>query len=149
MLQMVLSATAGAQNPEQSPPPAPAPETPAPDQPAAAAAEARTVSDGVFTVDQARRGEQAFQRSCAACHNIAEFSGSGFQQVWDDRSLGDIHRTISTMMPQDAPGSLTAQQYTDIITYMLRENGYPAGQTELPPISATLRQIRIVPATGN
>lgn len=142
-LAIVLGACAAAQE-EEPVAPAPPPSPPAAAQPPADAD--RTVLDGVFTVAQANRGEATFQQICAACHNAQEFRGSGFQRVWDGRTLGDLHQMISTTMPLDAPGSLTSTQYTEIISFFLRQNGYPEGQAELPPVRDALRDITIVPA---
>ncbi len=49
-------------------------------------------------------------------------------------------------MPKDDPGSLSPEEYSAIISYMLRENGYPAGEEDLPADTSTLRYIRIVAA---
>jgi hypothetical protein len=34
-------------------------------------------------------------------------------------------------MPQDDPGSLTADQYDGAVAYILQQNGYPAGTIPL------------------
>jgi hypothetical protein len=34
-------------------------------------------------------------------------------------------------MPASAPGSLTQTQYEDLMAYILKQNGYPAGSTAL------------------
>jgi hypothetical protein len=41
-------------------------------------------------------------------------------------------------MPEDAPGSLEPQQYVDIISYVLRANGFPPGDRELTADQAVL-----------
>ena len=46
-------------------------------------------------------------------------------------------------MPVDAPGSLTNQQYVDVVAYMLQLNGHPAGKSALAPDPAALRKVRI------
>jgi hypothetical protein len=45
-------------------------------------------------------------------------------------------------MPQNAPGSLSRQQNADIVAYLLRENGFGAGNDVLPTDQATLDTIR-------
>jgi hypothetical protein len=52
-------------------------------------------------------------------------------------------QTIRRTMPQEAPDSLPLQGYVDIVSYLLKANGSPAGGTELPPDSSKLQQIRI------
>jgi hypothetical protein len=49
-------------------------------------------------------------------------------------------------MPKDDPGYLSPEEYSVIISYMLRENGYPAGEEDLPADASTLGYIRIVGA---
>lgn len=105
-----------------------------------------TVLDGVFTAAQADEGEEIFGQICVSCHDEREFSGSGFQGVWEGQTVGDLFEFISTMMPLDNPGILTFEQYAAVISFFLRENGYPVGDTALPPVSASLREIKIVPA---
>ena len=51
-------------------------------------------------------------------------------------------------MPKDDPGSLSPEEYSAIISYMLRENGYPAGEEDLPADASTLQHIRITVAAG-
>ena len=36
-------------------------------------------------------------------------------------------------MPADNPGSLMLDEYTDVIAYILSENGFPAGDEKLDP----------------
>jgi mono/diheme cytochrome c family protein len=107
----------------------------------AAGPSARTVLAGVYTVDQATRGQQEFQESCASCHAINEFSGPIFQRIWAGRPVGEMYEFISTMMPESDPGGLTAHEYADVIAYFLRQNQYPEGGAELPADAAALRVI--------
>lgn len=95
---------------------------------------------------QANRGQNTFQNICSTCHNATDFEGSHFSHNWGSRSVGDIHEFISQNMPMDAPGSLTAQEYTDVVAFFIRQNGYPAGQTELPTSTEALKQIKFAPA---
>jgi mono/diheme cytochrome c family protein len=101
----------------------------------------RTVLAGVYTGDQATRGQQEFQQSCASCHSVTEFSGPIFQRLWAGRPVGEMYEFISTMMPESDPGGLTPQQYADVIAFFLRTNQYPGGASELPADAAALREI--------
>jgi mono/diheme cytochrome c family protein len=101
----------------------------------------RTVLTAVYTGDQATRGQQEFQQSCASCHSISEFSGPIFQRIWAGRAVGELYEFISTMMPDGDPGSLTADEYAGVIAYFLRQNQYPEGEAELPADAAVLRGI--------
>jgi len=107
--------------------------------PAPAAAQDRTVNDGVFTAEQATRGRAAYRAQCAACHATNLFGGemapglkgSGFTGGWSGATLWELADFTNATMPQDAPGRLTAQELNDIIAYILRENDYPEGAEEL------------------
>lgn len=115
----------------------PAPAAPTDDDTAA------SVLDGVFGEEQAARGEATFRRICAACHSSREFSGSAFTFAWTGRSVGDLYENLKTTMPYDRPGSLRAAEYLDVIAYILKRNGYPAGETELAGTVEELERIRI------
>ena len=58
--------------------------------------------------------------------------GPPFSERWTGLSLDDMLQVISRSMPQEAPDSLGTPAYVDIISYLLRVNGSPAGATELP-----------------
>jgi hypothetical protein len=46
-------------------------------------------------------------------------------------------------MPKNDPGSLSEQEYVDVMSYMLRLNGMPVGFDELPTDSVALTKIKI------
>ncbi len=105
-----------------------------------------SVLDGVFTQAQASRGEQTFRQVCSACHDTGEFSGGRFRLTWVGRSAGDLFDTISTLMPEGDPGSLSPAQYAAVVAYLLQINGYPAGEATLPTSLSALRAMEIVRA---
>src|SRR5262245_63503562 len=82
---------AGALRAEQTEPPPKAEETPA-------ATGARTVWDGVYTEEQAKRGEGLYRQSCATCHGDAllgremasPLTGPVFNSNWNGVMLGDL-----------------------------------------------------------
>jgi hypothetical protein len=45
-------------------------------------------------------------------------------------------------MPRDDPGSLTAEEYAAVVAYMLRLNGRPPGERELPADAEALARMR-------
>ncbi len=103
-----------------------------------------SVLDGVFTAIQSSQGERAFARTCSNCHSEAEFSGGRFRIRWVGQSIGDLFDTVSTLMPEDNPGSLTPEVYASLVAYLLDLNGYPDGQNPLPPDLAVLNLLDIV-----
>ena len=106
-------------------------------------------SSGVYTAPQAERGAALYQSKCGTCHG-AELAGDGtspplagpdFLALWTDQPLFALFDKIRTTMPSDHPGSLSATQTADMVAFLLRVNRYPAGQTELPPVTDRLKQI--------
>ncbi len=95
-----------------------------------------TVLDKVYSAEQARRGADEYDQHCAPCHEGAEPDapppkGQVFIDRWREAPLALLFTHISTNMPGNAPGSLSESVYLDILAYLLRENGYPAGNSDL------------------
>src|SRR5437667_2520020 len=114
------------------------------------AAESRTAWDGVYTEDQAKRGELIYHKECAACHgamltggeSAPPLTGGPFLANWNGLTMGDLFDRIRKTMPQTNPGRLTRQQDADILAFMLSINKFPAGKTELYRQSEMLKEIR-------
>jgi mono/diheme cytochrome c family protein len=114
-------------------------------------AETKTIWDGVFTDQQASRGEQTYKKSCAPCHKDDHFGDSGtpalagpeFINRFNGSSVDDILQTVRASMPQDAPDSLGTAAYVDLIAHLLKVNGAAPGAGELPQDRAALKQIRV------
>lgn len=111
-----------------------------------AAADSAAPAPATYTDRQARRGQQVYQRNCLECHTAAAYTGLAFRRAWAGRSPFELWDLIRTTMPQDNPGRLSAAEYADIVAYMLRLNGYPAGEDELPADAERLQALRIAPA---
>src|SRR6187551_1504629 len=89
-------------------------------------AQGRTANDGVYTAEQAKRGEAVYVDACAPCHDPALVGGQGpaltgkdFFTNWKDLTVGDLFTKIKTEMPATAPGSMTADQTADLVSYIL------------------------------
>lgn len=108
----------------------------------------RSVLDRVYSSEQAERGAAVFREVCANCHATTEFKGDDFHLAWSGRTLRDLFRLISTSMPNDNPGTLSGQQYIDVVAYLLELNEYPPGDGELDRDEGALRRIRIEKAGG-
>ena len=119
-----------------------------------AAAEGPSVWDGVYTAEQVKRGETAYLQTCAGCHGTGleggdmtpPLVGGAFTSNWNDLTVGDLFERIRTTMPLDNPGRLSRQQNADVIAFVLKNNGWPAGAAELATDLATLKTIRIAAA---
>jgi S-disulfanyl-L-cysteine oxidoreductase SoxD len=114
------------------------------------ASTSRSVWDGVYTEEQAKRGEETYRRECASCHGdtlvggggAAALTGGAFLSNWNGLTVGDLFDRIRKTMPQGSPGKLTKQQNADILAYLLSFNKFPAGKTELQKQVEFLREIR-------
>lgn len=95
-----------------------------------------------FTAEQATRGQRVFTTICSTCHGRNEFTGPIFALTWKAEPVGNLFEHISTAMPQDRPGSLSPQQYADVLSYILQLNGGAAGDRELPPDAKLLGRMR-------
>jgi mono/diheme cytochrome c family protein len=95
-----------------------------------------------YTVGQAERGEAVFTTVCSACHGKNEFTGRIFALTWMAEPVGNLFQHISTAMPQDRPGSLSSAEYAAIVAYLLRLNGRPPSDRELPPDAVLLARMR-------
>jgi len=113
----------------------------------------RSVWDGVFTEEQARRGETQYGRNCQACHG-ADLTGNpveevpplaweGFLTQWNSRTVKDLFETVRRSMPRDNPGSLNTRAYVDVIAYLLQANKFPAGARDLSLNTDALAEIVI------
>ena len=120
--------------------------------PGAAARQGRTVWDGVFTVDQARRGAAAYQRSCAECHGAdlgggdmaPSLAGVEFLYNWHGFSARDLFERLRVSMPPAQPNSVSRQEKADILAFMFESNGFPAGAAELASRTAQLAAIQFL-----
>jgi len=109
----------------------------------------RSVWDGVYTEEQAKRGEALYEKQCSACHgdklagreSAPPLTGGAFLSNWNGLPLSDLFERVRKTMPQNAPGKLTKQQNADILAYMLSFNKFPAGKTELYRQSEMLKEI--------
>ena len=96
-----------------------------------------------FTSAQANRGRDTFRATCTECHYSSEFSDSQFKFKWSRRSAGDLFQLIQTEMPESDPGSLSPEQVVEIVSYMLRMNGFEASENELSSERAVLDGISL------
>ena len=106
----------------------------------------RPLTAGVFSAEQATRGQQLYQAECASCHGM-EMEGSigppvvgdGFLSNYSEQPLSTLVDKIQQTMPFSLPGSLSREQSIDLAAYILQGGEFPAGQVELS--DAQLAQI--------
>ena len=110
----------------------------------------RSVWDGVYTEEQAKRGEALYEKQCSACHNdklagresAPPLTRGAFLSNWNGLPLSDLFKRVRKTMPQNSPGKLSRQQNADILAYVLSFNKFPAGKTELYRQAEMLKEIR-------
>ena len=116
------------------------------------AQDTKTQWDGVYTAEQAGRGEDLYGSKCGGCHGAElnggelapSLTGGVFVGNWSDLTLSDLAERIRTSMPQNNPGSLSREQTADIVAFLLQKGNYPVGMQELPAADALLKTIKFV-----
>jgi mono/diheme cytochrome c family protein len=114
----------------------------------------KSVWQGIYNPDQAERGRAVYSERCSACHGAAmngtgeapSLIGGEFISHWDTMTVGDLYDRVRTTMPQNDPASLTREQYADVLAFLLKTNGFPAGAAPLDKRSEVLATITITAA---
>jgi mono/diheme cytochrome c family protein len=112
----------------------------------------KTVWDGVYSEEQAQRGSNFYNAACSSCHrrDLSGFEGAlkgqRFMDRWREDSLESLYSNISKSMPRNDPGSLNTATYLDIVSYILQQNGFPSGESELK--SDSLKNIQVTGKEG-
>lgn len=102
--------------------------------PAKSVAAATPVRLGSFYTDaQAERGNKIFSANCLACHGRKDMSSADFRLRWNGRTVFDLLDRIESSMPENDPGSLSSAEYSDVVAYLLKLNGMPAGKSPVAP----------------
>jgi S-disulfanyl-L-cysteine oxidoreductase SoxD len=116
-----------------------------------AVAQRSSISDGVFTSVQALRGKSAFDMNCSRCHNLAltgsergpAIKGPAFLFHWDKDNLAGLFTKIRDTMPQGNSGTVKDEVKIDILSYILQQNGFSDGSSELKSDISSLEDIRV------
>ncbi|GBQ93541.1 cytochrome c class I [Acetobacter nitrogenifigens DSM 23921 = NBRC 105050] len=108
------------------------------DAPAPAAAAPSGGDAALYTSAQADAGKKEYADNCAQCHgdNLEGMAGpalkgKNFASPKANFHVSDIFTIVSQNMPATQPGSLTHDQYVNIMAFLLQQNGMPAGSTAL------------------
>ena len=105
-----------------------------------------------YTLAQAAAGEAAYQQQCAACHgdNLEGFelapslSGNFFTRRWGGKAVSELAAELRRMPPEQVEG-LDDRVYSNILAYLLQQNGAEAGDNPLPTEVATMNEL-LIPA---
>jgi mono/diheme cytochrome c family protein len=109
--------------------------------------------DGVYTDEQASRGDALYLKVCVSCHGPTLEGGEmapgladgAFKANWNGLTMGDLYDRIHESMPPDDPGRLSRQETADVLARLLSANKFPAGEKELPGRPEMLRLILFDP----
>jgi len=93
---------------------------------------------------QATAGEDVYRARCAGCHRAdfrgafeaPELAGQNFRNAWGARPLSELLELISTTMPPDEAGTMSPQEATSVVAYILRANGITGSGAPLTMASA-------------
>lgn len=121
---------------------------------AASVAQAQTSPDlrpataGVYNEEQALSGDTLFQRNCISCHTPQFHADEQFKMNWLGRTVYDLFKLLKTTMPEDNIGGMSDDDYTRVIAYILKLNGFPAGADSLSADSLAQKRIKIGSDSG-
>ena len=134
---------------------------------AQAPAAQRAVSEGVYTTAQAMRGREQYRKRCVLCHLDAgqghaampvipgesleregdaeapAIAGEAFQKKWNGHTAWELFGRLSATMPPGGVGTLSRQEYADMLAFIFELNKFPAGSRELTPNRDDLEPIVI------
>ncbi|HEY2379579.1 MAG TPA: c-type cytochrome [Terriglobia bacterium] len=118
-----------------------------------------SVWQGAYTAEQAERGQKLYAANCGGCHQadlggkgeMPALKGDNFMERWHDYSVKPLFDLIKTEMPPlrfrtPETKPLPDNTYVDIISYIFKTNGFPAGNTELT--LANLDKVQILGRNG-
>ena len=110
-----------------------------------------SVWDGVYTPEQAKRGDPLYHQKCASCHgdkmtggeSAPPLTGGQFLSNWNGLTLDVLFERIRVTMPVDNPAGVTRLSKADILAYILSMNRFPSGNAELQYKAELLKEILI------
>ena len=113
-------------------------------------AQQQSQQEASYTLAQAAAGEAAYQQQCAACHgdNLEGFelapslSGNFFTRRWGGKAVSELAAELRRMPPEQVDG-LDDRVYSNILAYLLQQNGAEAGDNPLPTEVATMNELLI------
>lgn len=124
----------------------------------AAPAMSTAVNPASYTTAQAQAGSQVFAQNCVGCHGAnlqgvaapavagTEFLTTAKNDKW---TLTDLRSLVFENMPLNNPGTLTPEQYANVMAFLLASNCYPAGNTPFPQKdSPSFATVHIGPVPG-
>ena len=111
----------------------------------------KSVWDGIYTAEQAKRGQERYNSACASCHgqmleggeSAPPLAGGEFLSNWGGLTVGELFDRTRSTMPQNKPGSLSREVNAEILAYIFSANQFPAGKIDMPQATEVLKEIKI------
>ena len=102
-----------------------------------------------FTTAQVEKGQIIYSETCQICHgnrlSNGQFGtplrGSFFRRNWSGKSLGELVQHTWEKMPPDNVESLTWEQVTEVLSFILSRNDLEPGETPMTTDMETLNSI--------
>lgn len=111
---------------------------------------------GVYTAAQAERGRAVVQSHCGECHSDdlsggegPALAGSTFMVKWETHTVERLFHKIRDTMPSIGSTDVSDKEKLDAVAFILQQNGFPAGSTELSDTLPAFADIRLVPKGGS
>lgn len=112
--------------------------------PAIAGSQPGSTLEGVYTEAQAAKGQAFFRQTCESCHQPSQFTSDDFNRVYGGKPLSRLDLAMAEM-PENNPGTLTEENVGSLIAYILKLNGFPAGDVPLSGAPDDLKFITLSP----
>jgi len=104
-----------------------------------------------FTQEQIDSGKALYKETCQICHGSSlangqfgtPLKGSFFQDKWKGKSLGELLTFVFEKMPPDKLMSLTPEEYTGAVAYILSRNDIAVSATAMSTDKETLKSVML------
>ena len=112
---------------------------------------AQDLAPAHFTAAQASHGADLYRDNCTLCHgphmDDGEFApslkGARFKGKWGGKALDSLFVYISSTMPPGQAGSLSSEDYADLVAHILASNGAAPGDKPLPADMTALSSMAV------
>jgi cytochrome c5 len=104
-----------------------------------------------FTQTQVDSGKALYKETCQICHGSTlangqfgtPLKGDFFQDKWKGKSLGELLTFVYEKMPPDNLKSLSPEQYTGAVAYILSRNDIAVSETAMSMDKEKLKTVML------
>jgi alcohol dehydrogenase (cytochrome c) len=115
---------------------------------------AEAASTPTYLPQQATAGRRVYAEHCAGCHGdrlegreAPALTGEYFGAKWSGKTAYALFSRIKTTMPSSAPGSLSDEQYADLLAFLFENMHLFSGPRALSSDRAQLTEMTLPPAS--